>query len=67
LAVRGDTKGSARPETSAKRPKLNIAAAPKAEPGTEKGQVGKTLRSVYQETVNEEVPSELLDLLGKLS
>lgn len=28
--------------------------------------VGAALRSVYQETVNEDVPSEMLDLLGKL-
>jgi hypothetical protein len=28
--------------------------------------VGHALRSVYVETVNEEVPTELLDLLGKL-
>jgi hypothetical protein len=29
--------------------------------------VGHALRSVYSNTVNEEIPSELLDLLGKLS
>ena len=29
--------------------------------------LGKALRSAYQETVNEAVPSDLLDLLGKLS
>ncbi len=28
--------------------------------------VGHALRSVYSNTVNEEIPSELLDLLGKL-
>ena len=28
--------------------------------------VGNALRSVYQQTVNEDVPSEFLDLLGKL-
>lgn len=28
--------------------------------------VGDALRGVYQETVNESIPSELLDLLGKL-
>ena len=30
------------------------------------GNVGSALRSVYQQTVNEEVPPEFLDLLGKL-
>jgi hypothetical protein len=29
--------------------------------------VGHALRSVYAKTVSEEIPSELLDLLGKLS
>jgi hypothetical protein len=31
------------------------------------GHVGSSLRSVYEQTVNEEIPSEFLDLLGKLS
>jgi hypothetical protein len=30
------------------------------------GNVGSALRSVYQQTVNEEIPPEFLDLLGKL-
>jgi Anti-sigma factor NepR len=29
--------------------------------------VGHALRSVYAKTVSEDIPSELLDLLGKLS
>lgn len=28
--------------------------------------VGAALRSVYQETINEDIPAEMLDLLGKL-
>ena len=31
------------------------------------GQVGQTLRTVYQQTVNENIPAEMLDLLGKLA
>ncbi|QLC20720.1 hypothetical protein HFP51_00075 [Parasphingopyxis sp. CP4] len=40
--------------------------------GTEKaesassGDIGAALRSAYQATVNEEIPAEMLDLLGKL-
>jgi len=30
------------------------------------GDIGAALRSAYQATVNEEIPSEMLDLLGKL-
>jgi hypothetical protein len=32
----------------------------------EDGDIGRALRSVYQETVEEQVPDEFLDLLGKL-
>jgi hypothetical protein len=36
------------------------------EPAAGSGNVGQALRSAYQRTVNEEIPSDLLDLLGKL-
>lgn len=29
-------------------------------------ELGNALRSVYQQTVNEDIPPEMLDLLGKL-
>ncbi|HEX2804385.1 MAG TPA: NepR family anti-sigma factor [Sphingomicrobium sp.] len=31
------------------------------------GDVGRALRSVYDETLREDVPDDFLDLLGKLS
>jgi hypothetical protein len=34
--------------------------------GTNSGEVGQALRSIYQRTINEDVPPDLLDLLGKL-
>lgn len=39
------------------KPPKKRAAAP---------EVGSTLRMVYQQTVNEDIPPEMLDLLGKL-
>ena len=30
------------------------------------GDVGDALRTVYQRTINEDIPPEMLDLLGKL-
>ncbi len=36
----------------------------KKAPGT--AEVGTALRSIYQRTVNEDIPPDLLDLLGKL-
>nr|WP_281063765.1 NepR family anti-sigma factor [Sphingomonas sp. LaA6.9] len=35
-------------------------------PSTNSRDVGQALRSIYQKTVDEAVPSEMLDLLGKL-
>ena len=43
-----------------KRRKSDTAASA-AEP-----QIGQALRSVYDRTVNEAIPSEMLDLLGRL-
>jgi len=31
------------------------------------GNVGEALRSIYDETVDENIPQEMLDLLGKLA
>ena len=31
------------------------------------GHVGEALRSIYQQTIEEEVPTEFLDILGKLA
>ena len=33
---------------------------------TSEGDVGSALRSVFEETVNEDIPLEMLDLLNKL-
>lgn len=41
-------------------------AAEKARPGGGDKEMGTALRSVYQKTVNEPIPDEMLDLLGKL-
>lgn len=42
---------------------------PKRKPdvGSKAGELGKALRSVYDNTLREEVPGDFLDLLGKLS
>lgn len=48
----------------------NAENAPAAKPARRKtgqsGDVGTALRSVYQRTVEEDIPPEMLDLLGKL-
>ena len=37
-----------------------------AGPGSNEPQIGEALRSVYDRTVSEAIPSEMLDLLGRL-
>ena len=39
----------------------------KARRGKRTGDIGRALRSVYDETLRENVPGDFLDLLGKLS
>jgi hypothetical protein len=36
-------------------------------PPSVQGEVGTALRSAYEQTVSENIPSEMLDLLGKLA
>ncbi|QPQ56275.1 hypothetical protein IC614_06555 [Allosphingosinicella flava] len=40
--------------------------APKSKKKPASPEVGHALRSVYQQTINEDIPPEMLDLLGKL-
>ena len=49
-----------------KKTKRKTGGKPSSD-GTADRDVGHALRSVYSKTVSEDVPSELLDLLGKLS
>ena len=44
--------------------KVRIQAADRAKAGER--DMGSALRSVYQKTVDESIPADLLDLLGKL-
>lgn len=37
------------------------------EPGLGDSNVGSALRSVYQQTIDEDIPSEMIDLLKKLT
>ena len=43
------------------------APAPAQKKGEEDGNLGDALRSIYQNTVEENIPSEMLDLLNRLS
>jgi len=52
--------GSGKPRTKAGRKGASPARA-------KAGDVGRALRSVYDNTLREDVPRDFLDLLGKLS
>ena len=52
-----------------KRPVRTPASAARGRPaeGGSGGNVGNALRSVYDQTINEDIPDDILDLLGKLA
>lgn len=41
--------------------------AARGEPDRDKVDIGAALRTVYDDAASEDIPSEMLDLLGKLS
>lgn len=55
------------PERDAETEDISISKSkPKNKRRVESPEVGQALRSIYQRTVNEDIPPDLLDLLGKL-
>lgn len=65
LAGDEDKKVASRPDRSARVAKTGTRKASRH--SSRDANVGDALRSVYQQTVNEDVPPEFLDLLGKLT
>lgn len=66
MSVHDDSQGQGKPKsgTDAKTPaNPNERRGRKRAPG---GDVGLALRTVYDDTLNENIPPEMLDLLGKL-
>ena len=48
-------------------PKAKQAKSPPKKRAKRAGDIGRALRSVYDETLREDVPDDFTDLLGKLS
>jgi len=63
LSVEDNKKGASRSDKSERSAKAQGRKTSAAQDNS----VGNALRSVYQQTVNEDVPREFLDLLGKLT
>ena len=65
MAVENDRGDERRRETEeAKNEPLEKSKAKKKRPPTP--EIGNALRSAYEQAVNEDIPPEMLDLLGKL-
>jgi hypothetical protein len=64
LAADDNKKAASPPAKSAASAK---SGSRQRSPSAREGSVGSALRSVYQQTVNEEVPQEFIDLLGRLT
>ncbi|MDB5698625.1 MAG: hypothetical protein JWN69_1429 [Alphaproteobacteria bacterium] len=65
LSVDNEKDGARRRKSE--RPSSGTKVKPRAKKKTtESPEVGRALRSVYDETLNEQIPTDLLDLLGKL-
>jgi hypothetical protein len=63
----GEDGASTPSETLTKtRAKTASASAKKRSRGKEEGHVSQALRTVYQRAIDEDIPSEMLDLLKKL-
>jgi hypothetical protein len=62
--LRSGDDSSKKPEAAAVRKASGAGAGAKVQ--SKDRDMGAALRTVYQRTVEEEVPSEMLDLLGKL-
>lgn len=66
MSVDKDKDAAGSPETGASPP---AKTQPKPQPkkkGPSDAEVGGALRSIYQRTVDERIPPDLLELLGKL-
>jgi hypothetical protein len=65
-----DVKGGDRKDVGANTPDSGVKASAqrkrRARAAKDEGQVADALRSVYQRAVDEDIPSEMLDLLSKL-
>jgi hypothetical protein len=66
--VLGDERLSANNDADHRRPPEERSETPKKRRRTDPpGDVGRALKTVYDNTLREEVPDDFMDLLGKLS
>jgi hypothetical protein len=66
LSFRDDKKGEDKIRSESKARSSHLAPERRGRKRAPAGEVGHALRSVYDRALNEEIPPEMLDLLGKL-
>ncbi|HET9335932.1 MAG TPA: NepR family anti-sigma factor [Sphingomicrobium sp.] len=66
LALEGDERLSGNSKSSSGREQLRSGSPDKKIRKDRSGTVGRALRTVYDETLREEIPKDFLDLLRKL-
>jgi hypothetical protein len=66
LAREGDERLSGTSKADGRRDNAGAGSPDKTKRKDKQGSVGRALRTVYDETLREDVPKDFLDLLGKL-
>jgi hypothetical protein len=66
LTLPADKKGKPRTSRESAAQPSHIAAERRGRRRTPSGEIGSALRSVYDGALAEDIPPEMLDLLGKL-
>ena len=66
VSVRGDVSLRGKQLSGAQNIEKRAARSPKDRRYDKANVVGRALRTVYDETLREEIPDDFLDLLGKL-
>ena len=67
VSVRGDLRLSGKQSGGAQDNDKRGARSPKERKHDKSSVVGRALRTVYDETLREDIPEDFLDLLGKLA
>lgn len=66
MSLPGDKKGKSKGRSKIDANPSHLAPERNGRRRAPSGEVGVALRSVYDSALNEEIPAEMLDLLGKL-
>ena len=66
MTLPAETKSKRRAKNESSAKTSHIAAERRSSRRAPSGEIGSALRSVYDGALNEDIPPEMLDLLGKL-